>query len=487
MDSQPLNPLSIAFSGNITYNSIMMQIDLTISVSVYIPVHNYGKFLAQAIESVLAQKFNDWELIIIDDGSTDNSWEVISQYSSHPKIRTMHQDKKGLNVTNNIALRLSQGKYIMRLDADDYLDENALLVLANILDTNPQVGLVYPDYYMVDEGGEIEGIVRRKKIGLEVELLDLPALGACTMIRKECLLEVGGYSEEFKCQDGYELWLKFIELFNPYNVNVPLFYYRQHPSSLTKDRKHILRTRQSIKRKFVDRKRKDAIPRILAIIPVLKKTFSAHDSALHPLAGKPLLWYTISEALKTSMIDSIAVSSDDPDVLDYCKSFPRIIPIQRPAELAHSSTDMGAIILHALEVLKKENRYSPDAVMILYSNTPLRRCSHIEKCIDTMVIFKVDSVIAVAEEVDHFYNHKRYGLCVINKRAGISLERDALYRDSGAVYLSRIEAISRKRILGESIGHIVMLPEESVRIRNNFDFWLAEKILLDWRKVRRDD
>jgi CMP-N-acetylneuraminic acid synthetase len=148
---------------------------------------------------------------------------------------------------------------------------------------------------------------------------------------------------------------------------------------------------------------------------------------------------------------------------------------------------MGSIIMHVLEVLNQEKKYLPDAVMILYSNTPLRRSFHIEKCIDTMIIFNVDSVIAVDEEVDHFYNHKRYGLCVINKRAGISLERDAMYRDNGAIYLSRTSAITRKRVLGESIGHIVMLPEESIRIRNNFDFWLAEKIISDWRKVRRDD
>lgn len=464
----------------------MSKIDFSISVSVYIPVHNYGKYLEQAIESVLAQKFNDWELIIIDDGSTDNSWDIIKKYVSHPKIRTMHQENNGLATTNNIALRLSQGKYIMRLDADDYLDENALLVLSNILETHPQVGLVYPDYYLVDEVGEITEIVRREKIGIEVELLDLPALGACTMIRKECLLEIGGYSEEFKCQDGYELWLKFIESFNPYNVNIPLFYYRQHPSNLTKDRDRILRTRRCIKHTFVEKNRKNTTPRILAIIPVLKKALSALDSALHPLAGKPLLWYTISEALKTSMIDKIVVSSDDVAVLDYCKGFPRIIPILRPAALAHSSTDMGAIIMHTLEVLKKKEKYLPDAIMILYSNTPLRRSSHIEKCIDTMIIFNVDSVIAVNEEVDHFYNHKRYGLCVINKRAGISLEREALYHDNGAIYLSRISAITQKRMLGESIGHIVMLPEESIRIRNNFDFWLAEKILRGWRKIPKD-
>ena len=154
-------------------------------VTVYIPTHNYGRYLKAAIESVLKQTMTDWELLVIDDGSTDNTQEVLAEYENHPLIHIIAQENKGLNVSNNVAIRLSRAKYIMRLDADDYLDENCLLILANILDQKPEVGLVYPDYYHVDEGGEIIEMVRRKKIGEEVELLDLPAHGACSMTRKE--------------------------------------------------------------------------------------------------------------------------------------------------------------------------------------------------------------------------------------------------------------------------------------------------------------
>ncbi|MCP4379167.1 MAG: glycosyltransferase family 2 protein, partial [bacterium] len=173
-------------------------------VTVYIPTYNYARYLAQAIDSVLAQTLDDWELIVINDGSTDNTSDVLDAYRDNPRIRIIDQENKGLNVTNNIALRLARGKYITRLDGDDYMDENLLQVLSNALDARDDIGLVYPDYYHVDEGGEVIEIVRREKLDDETQLLDLPAHGACTMFRRDLLREVGGYIEDFTCQDGYE-------------------------------------------------------------------------------------------------------------------------------------------------------------------------------------------------------------------------------------------------------------------------------------------
>jgi len=89
-------------------------------VTVYIPTHNYEKYIEKSIQSVLSQTMDDWELIVINDGSTDDTSEILKRYAEHPKIRIVEQVKKGLNITNNIALRLSNAKYFMRLDADDY-------------------------------------------------------------------------------------------------------------------------------------------------------------------------------------------------------------------------------------------------------------------------------------------------------------------------------------------------------------------------------
>ena len=106
-------------------------------VTIYMPNYNYGKYLEEAVDSVKNQVFKDWELIVIDDGSTDDSVDVLKKFANEEKITVIHQKNKGLNVTNNVAIRLSRGKYIVRLDADDFIDESFLLVLSSILDALP--------------------------------------------------------------------------------------------------------------------------------------------------------------------------------------------------------------------------------------------------------------------------------------------------------------------------------------------------------------
>ncbi|MEQ8575868.1 MAG: glycosyltransferase family A protein, partial [Fulvivirga sp.] len=103
-------------------------------ITIYITNYNYGKFIEQSIESVLNQTLQDFELLIIDDGSTDNSKEVIEKYRQNEQINIIYQKNKGLNVTNNIAMRASKGKYIMRLDADDYLENNAITEMSTVLE-----------------------------------------------------------------------------------------------------------------------------------------------------------------------------------------------------------------------------------------------------------------------------------------------------------------------------------------------------------------
>jgi len=453
----------------------------TPKVTVYIPTYNYGRYIEQAIDSVLKQTMDDWELIVINDGSTDNTSEILKKYEGHPKIRIIEQQNRGLTVSNNIALRLSEGKYLVRLDADDYLDENALLVLSNMLDSRPEIGLVYPDYYVIDEDGEILEIVRRKKIGEEVELLDLPAHGACTMFRKEYLVRIKGYEENIDRQDGYDIWLKFTRLFEPSNVNVPLFYYRQHPGNLTKDQQKLLRARKAIKKNFVSKYLDHSIPRVLGIIPVLKKSLTYPYSAFAEIAGKPLLWYTIHEALQTKMLDKVVVTSDDDEVLKYAGDLAGITTIKRPPELTKSSARVQSIVLHTLNTLKeKDKACSPDAVMILFTNTPLRRATHIEEAINTMAIFNIDSVVSVCEELAPCYTHDRNGLSPLWNKRDVRLERESLYKQNGAILLSKVNAITEKDFLGKNIGHIIMLPEESIKINSQFEFWLAEKIISEW-------
>ena len=132
-------------------------------ITVYITNFNYGKFIEQAIESVLDQTEKSFELIIIDDGSTDNSKEIIEKYKDVDNVRIVYQKNKGLNVTNNIALRAARGKYIIRLDADDYFVPNALELLLDKLENDNQLGMVFPDYFIVDAQGVVERVIDKVK------------------------------------------------------------------------------------------------------------------------------------------------------------------------------------------------------------------------------------------------------------------------------------------------------------------------------------
>ena len=89
---------------------------------------------------------------------------------------------------------------------------------------NDKLGMVFGDWYLVDENGEILGVEQRHDFRKDVTLYDQLAHGACTMFRKRCLEQLGGYDETITRQDGYELWLRFIEKFEVGNINVPIFF-----------------------------------------------------------------------------------------------------------------------------------------------------------------------------------------------------------------------------------------------------------------------
>jgi len=455
-------------------------------VSVYIPVYNYGKYVKKAIDSIINQTFDDWELIVINDGSSDESEEIIAGFESHPKITTVSQKNKGLAVTCNIALRLSSGKYIMRLDGDDYLDENALLVMVSFLDKHPEIGLVYPDYYLVNENGDIISMERRERInGGEDFLLDLPPHGACTMFRRNILIELGGYSEDITCQDGYDIWFRFLDLYKADNVNLPLFYYRQHPGSLTGNDKKILETRQLIKRKYIERRSKkddenSKLSRI-AIVPVREHSNVTAKMALVEIAGRPMIDYTLRETIGADCFNRIVVVSEDDEILHYVGSnYGNIMTMKRPMELSRRNTKLEDTIELVLNNLEENQNEIYDEVMLLYSQAPLKRREHIIKAIDTMHIFDTDCVVPLCETVSPYYVRGKNGLQRIGSSERFRLERETIYKGNGVLFLFKTKNLrDGGSIIGKRIGHIIMLREDSVNICSKYDFEVAQFLLMN--------
>lgn len=180
-------------------------------VTVYIPCRNYGRFLSKAVESVRLQLHRHWELFIIDEASSDETLAVAeSERRLLPNkiVVIRNNEPLGLQRVANRILGLATGKYIVRLDADDWFDESALLVMVAKLESDEELGLVFGNYYYTDSEGKVIGIERRDKLEPSKNVAYYPPHGACTMVSVRELKSVGGYSEEVNAQDGWELWFK---------------------------------------------------------------------------------------------------------------------------------------------------------------------------------------------------------------------------------------------------------------------------------------
>lgn len=445
-------------------------------VTVYIASYNYARFIEQAIDSVLDQTLRDFELIIIDDGSNDGSRKIIEKYADHEKIIAVYQRNQGLAVTNNIALRQARGQYVMRLDADDWLDEHALQVMSGVLDRHGDIGLVFPDYYHVDETGGLIEVVRRHDFD-DVELMDQPAHGACTMIRRRCLTELGGYDESIQCQDGWDLWVRFIQHYGVKNVNLPLFYYRRHGASLTRDEKRLLETRQRILDKHA--KAAGQALRGVGIIPVRGSRFDPGSVALRMLGDRTVLDWTVDAALGSRRLDTLIVSSPDEDLLNHVaeRYGDTVLRVKRERDLAMPNTPIEDTLAHALSSVG-ERVTMADALAVLYIGSPFRSAEHIDSAFDVMELFDADSVTGVRPESDLFYRHDGSGLVPLRKTPRLRLEREELYRGAGRFHLVRREHFeTHGEILGGKIGHVVMDEQGALSLRSEWDWAIAEALV----------
>lgn len=442
-------------------------------VTVYVVNHNYGRYLSQAVESLQSQTLQDFEILIIDDGSTDNSREVIELYRDNERVTIIYQQNKGLTVTNNIALRAARGRYIMRLDADDYLDSHALAILSGVLDANPQVGLVFPDYFLVDESGHVTDMIRRHDFD-EVQLMDQPAHGACTMIRRELLEEIGGYDESFRCQDGYDLWLRFTERYPVKNVSLPLFYYRQHGTSLTRNETRILDTRAQILRKQALRKGRAF--RTVAVVPVRGQKVDSRSFALETLGDRALIDWTIDCALDSERIEAVIVTTPDSHIIEHVEQRygERVFTLRRDPSLARINSFTREALLDAVQRFSAE-RFPVDVAAELFVEFPFRRAHFIDSAVDLMEIFSTDRVVSVRPDVSNLYSHDGSGLVPLRGSRRLRLEGEEIYRDVGSINLSRVTALESDAIYdGARIGHVVVDEFTSFCLRSDWDWEIAQ-------------
>lgn len=446
-------------------------------VTVYIPCRNYGRFLQKCVDSVFEQLYTNWELIIVDEASDDDSAEIARDVCRrYPDKTTFIQNKKatGLQRLANTVLGISKGKYMVRLDADDWLDECALLLMVAKLEATPHIGMVYGNYY-TDPEGKIIGIERRHKLGNEDTVGHLPPHGACTMFRTRALKAVGGYSEDVNAQDGWELWYKLYKRIGAANLDIPVFYYRQHGSSLSHDSKRLLVARTRIFDRISEALEGDYKPKNIAVIPVRESYPGFEGVPYREYEGMSLLERAILTAAQSDKIDRIIVSSQSQKVLDYAQELaetgrvPEHLRVLRDEdECSGRNIPIRDLMINAGSYYAEVEGVFPDVMAFLSMHAVHRRVEHIDKALNVLRITESDTVVSVQEEREPMFTHGENGLALFNpgRFQDLTYDRERLYRFNGSIIATWWEVLKEHHLFGEKISFIEMSTEDSYQIKN---------------------
>lgn len=209
-------------------------------VSVVMSVYNGEKHLREAVESILNQTFRDFEFIIVDDGSTDSTWKILTGYDDPRIVLVRNQENAGLTKSLNKGLQLAKGKYIARQDADDASLPERLEKQAEFLDSNRDVGLLSCSFIEIDGEGRPVSVQRLPSEDSELQERLLSSNCFChgaAMFRRECLKSVGAYREEFEFAQDYDLWLRISERYKVANLEEALYKWRADTDALSMTRR----------------------------------------------------------------------------------------------------------------------------------------------------------------------------------------------------------------------------------------------------------
>ncbi|MDP9051305.1 MAG: glycosyltransferase family 2 protein [Acidobacteriota bacterium] len=217
-------------------------------VDVIIPTFNAARYLPSALESVISQTFDDWQILLVDDGSTDNTVEVVGRFQDRlgPKLKYIKQENGGVSSARNAAIRASSSEFIALLDADDVWLPCRLSESLKALAECPQAGLSYGLIRSIDPEGRLgdawagnldhkEGMIAPH---IYMRTVELPS--PSITVRKKCIDEVGVFDETFLVTEDRDLWLRIALKYEVAFVPEVIALYRTSPGSLSTDPNRML-------------------------------------------------------------------------------------------------------------------------------------------------------------------------------------------------------------------------------------------------------
>ena len=215
-----------------------------INSSIIITNYNYGKYLGRCIRSCLNQTLpkTEYEIIVVDDKSSDESKEVLKSFGDQIVVKLL-KENKGVAYASNQGIKLAKGMFIMRVDADDFINDNMVLFMTKILIENPDIGFVYGDHFKVDKEG-----TKLKRVNMK-NLSNLLNHGAGIMFRKIHLEAMGLYDTNLRNCEDYDLIIRYLRNFDGFHLPMPFYRYTKHDSNMTNN----IEARKVAEKKVLDK------------------------------------------------------------------------------------------------------------------------------------------------------------------------------------------------------------------------------------------
>lgn len=223
-------------------------------VSVITPTFNRADYLPFAVESVLSQSVSDFELIVIDDGSTDGTAELMERYLADSRIRYLKQENQGQSVARNRGIAEARGQFICFLDSDNAWVSTKLETSLKAFEENPEADIVYGDFITIDGEGHEHGVNRMARYSGRITpqlLRDNFVSMNTTMTRKRCFDEMGGFDSADRLAEDYGLWLRFSTRYQFLYVPAVLGYYRVMENQISSDKESRFRANEQLVQSFL--------------------------------------------------------------------------------------------------------------------------------------------------------------------------------------------------------------------------------------------
>jgi len=223
-------------------------------ISVIIPAYNQARYLPAAIKSVLSQSYTSWECIVVDDGSTDNTYEQVHQFK-HPKIKYIYQTNSGLSAARNSGMEASKGEFLSFLDSDDCFAPKKLELLMAKMNNNPELSLVTGNAALIDENGN--PILRKFNSSIPEKNYELlfgnPIHVGSVLLRREWYQKIGLFDTSLRSYEDWDYWLRItIAGGKMESINDIVSFYRFHTSQMTRNANQMTEASFAVLKKVFD-------------------------------------------------------------------------------------------------------------------------------------------------------------------------------------------------------------------------------------------